>query len=259
MSEYSVTYYKNVNVASTELTVPEKLKGRYFSYLSNNSLPLFVQTPTLYVQSVEDHSVKLHCKKDGQFAQLFNQLDTFLVDYITERSRDFFRGSIFSKTKIQSSYIPSVDDEGNIVVHVNDPDKILIRDQRDVTKTFADLQPNSESISILNIEGVAFTKKTIRLILTLHQMKLYTKEKLTDWCIFNDSDSECEEFDVEEAEREAKAIEMAYEQTKQMNRARSNKDSLEESKEEDSTIDVASAKKVITSNITTNDDDKDLF
>lgn len=258
MSEQRVTYYKNAQVASTELTIPEKLKGRYFSYLSNKKVPLFIQTPTLQVESIGDDSIRLKVKKDGQFAQLLKQLDDFVIDYISDRTVQFFRGSLFSRNKIANSYIPTLDENGRLTVQVHNPNKLLIKDQRDIVRKFNDLTPGTDLIAILNIEGVALTKKTIRLILTLHQMKIYVKDLLADWCIFHDSDSEVDDddIDVEEAEKEANAIESAYASLCQVNEKPDTINSTHVS--QDVTCEMSN-KDTQKPSIPSNDDDKDLF
>lgn len=279
MSEQRVTYYKKAQVDSTELTIPEKLKGRYFSYLSSKQVPLFLQTPILLVDSIEGNSIKFLVKRDGQFAQLFKDLDNYVIDYISHRTVQFFRGSLFSRNKIASSFIPTLDEKGCLTVQVHNVDKVLIKDQRDIPRKFADLKPGTESISILNIEGVAFTKKTIRLILTLHQMKIYVKNLLTDWCIFHDSDSEIDDIDVEEAEKEANAIESAYASLqhdksgttdsnatnldKKDNEVLNKQEQQQEQEQQQKKSDLAEEALIVTTidkvAISSNDDDKDLF
>jgi len=215
MAPPSVTYYKNLTVQETELTVPEKVKGKYFSYLSNKQFPLYIQTPTLNAFPVDENTIRFKVKKDGQFEKLCGDLDQQIIDHISERSVQFFRGSLFSRNKIESSYLRTIDEDGYITVTV--PDNLLIKDQRDSSRGYDEIAPGTEAIAILHIEGVAFTKKTIRLSLSVAQLKIYVKEQLSTWCILHDSDSEVDEPDPEEAESLVKALESAREETIQSN------------------------------------------
>src|SRR3954465_10604741 len=99
MKSPSVTNYKNVNPTETELTITEKVKGKYFSYLSLKQGPLFLQTSTLQIKEANENSIQFQTKKDGQFSQLLKSLDTALITYISERSTQVFRGNLFSRNK----------------------------------------------------------------------------------------------------------------------------------------------------------------
>jgi hypothetical protein len=274
MSGSKVTYYKNVNVDSVDLTIPEKSKGRYFSYLSLDHSPLFLQTPTLNIGAIDDNMLKLSIKKDGYFSRLLKSLDEHIIDYIFQRSSHFFRGSVFSRNKIASSFIPTIDNENMMHVQVTNPSKIFIKDQRDTLKVYDDITTETDAISILNIEGVAFTKNTIRLVITMHQMKIYVKEQLESWCIFNDSDSDADEIDEEEAEKEAEAIESAYESMKSLTHKTtpspdvSNSNSNTENSNDPSMIvtgeispdtEIELNSENLQQSTVSNDDDKDLF
>jgi len=248
MKSPSVTYYKNAQPTDIELTVPEKVRGKYFSYLSSKQSPLFLQTPTLNIYPTDNNTIRLKTKPDGQFSQLLKGFDKFIIDYITERSVQFFRGYVFTKSKIESSYISSVDDEGFIEVHITNSDKLLIKDQRDRTCDYKDLSEGIEAIAILDFEGVSFTKRTIKLSLTLHQLKIYVKEELPDWSILNDSDSEGEEDpDPVDAEELARALELATEE-----KVLPEKVVIEQPTEEDK-----EHKEI--DKVPHNDDEKDLF
>lgn len=204
-----ITYYKNADISSIELTVPEKVKGRYFSYLSNKNGPMYIQTPTLNVVPVDEKTIRFKLKNEGQFEKLLNDFDQYVIDYISERTVQFFRGSHFSKGKIESSYVATTNNEGYFDVHVADVNNLIIKDQRDAVRKFEEIESGTEAIAILNVEGVSFTKKTIKLSLSLSQLKIYVKEQLVDWCILHDSDSEVEEEDPEEAAAVALALEAA--------------------------------------------------
>lgn len=232
----SITYYKNTNPKETELTVPEKIKGKYFSYLSNSRYPLYIQTPTLNAYPVDQNTIRFKLKKDGQFEKLLQEFDENIIDYISQRTVQFFRGCLFSKNKIASSFIKTVDEDGFITVNVPDVSKLLIKDQRDSVKTYDEIAEGTEAIAILNIEGVIFTKKTIKLSLSVQQLKVYVKEQLSTWCILHDSDSEVDDLDPEEAESLAQAIESARNES----------------------IDKVEIKPEVTVN-KDNDDEKDLF
>lgn len=256
----TVTYYKNVDPNQTDLTIPEKIKGRYFAYLSNGHVPLFIQTPTLTVQSIGKNSVRFAIKPEGRFETTLKTFDKVLIDYIAQRTVQFFRGFQFSKTKIESSYTPTVHSEGYIDVHIPDCEKLLIKDQRDCIRSIDDIVPGTEAIAILNVEGVAFTKRTITLSLTLHQLKIYVKDQLTDWCILHDSDSEVEGPDPEEAEELSRAFSMPVEKTiaiVDLNTEGKSSETVPEGKEskEETVSPVSSIEQIQPGN----DDEKDLF
>lgn len=209
MKTDKVTYYKNIDLLQNDLTIPEKLKGKYFSYLSNQHKPLFIQTPTVHVFPLDKNTIRIRVKKDGHFEQLLKSFDEHVIDFISQKSTQFFRGFLFTKNKITSSFIPTLDSEGYFDVHVANADKLLIKDQRQCIRKYDEILPGTEAIAILNIEGVAFTKKTIKLSLALNQLKMYVEEELNDWYISQD-DSDIDEDPVE-AEELAHALHAAHE------------------------------------------------
>jgi len=203
-----VIYYKQVDLDNVDITVPERTKNRYFSYISYHKNPFFVQTPTLKFLRRDDDTVHLAIKPDGHFSQFLGQLEDHLVEYIADNSTRFFRGLRFSKEKIRASIVPTITEQV-IQVDLAKYNKILVKDQRDVDQDLENVPTDTECVAILQVAGVTFTKKTIQFCLILHQLKIYVSESLTDWSILCDSDSDADEVDANDAEETVRALESA--------------------------------------------------
>lgn len=244
-----VVNYKNFKVEQTHVNVPEKTKGKYFSYVSKEKYPLLIQSPVLTIQKIENNDIHFLVKKNGSFSNIIQQFDDFCINYITDHTTEFFNGKKFSKAKILSSYQSSLqsftDDNDILIAHVTNPDQLIIRDQRNNSRSYDDLEPGNEIIAIFEFEGILFKKDSMRLSCTVKQMKVYISESLKNWCIEQDDD-EYVSSDIDFTNREdIKEIEAQIK-------------SLEEIAKETS-VEISSVDQQQDNETELNDDDKDLF
>jgi hypothetical protein len=205
-----VTNYKNLQVKDIEFTVPEKIKGKYVSYVVCNKFPLYVQTPTAIVHRVSEDTVQLQFKADSPFVKMIKDFDDHCATCFSRNSTKFFNGKVFSVNKIKNAYRTCLDDENCTLSVKVDPTAVIIRDQRDVQRSFDDISVGTEAIAVIDVEQISIGKSSIHPVLTLQQMKIYIKERLTNWCIQHESDSEDEAeptIDEKDVEQQIKALE----------------------------------------------------
>ncbi len=201
-----VISHKSLTTDRLKLTLPEKNKGRYISYLSNENAPLYVQTPVLTVAQVSDESISFVAGKSTPFIDNLCKLDTFIVDTVAKRTTDFFAGKRFSRDWIAGRYVSRMHDDGDSP-HVNvnfclpqQKEELLIKDQRGLDRTLAHLKPGMRCIVILHLPGVSFTKASIKADFVAVQMKIYVEDTIP-WSI-TDADSD-EEINAGSDEDEA--------------------------------------------------------
>lgn len=195
-----VTNYKSLVLDNITLSVPEKTKGKYMSYVSNNDHSLFLQTPVIFTKNKTDSSIQFEIKKNSVFYKNLSYLQSHLINYITLNTCEFFNGKNFSREKIESSFenIFSENDDTITLTCIVDEKFIQIRDQRNKEKSYSDIINDAECIAILNIFGVNFKSNKIFFIVKVEQIKIYIQEKLSTWSIERDSDAETEIGDSEE-------------------------------------------------------------
>lgn len=268
-----VINYKHLVVDKTSITRPEKSKGRYFSYISNSQNPMWVQTPSLTVVKITPTEIHFSLKKTSVFANTINTFDDFCVDYIASRTTEFFNGKRFSREKISSSYERTLvgneeDDYHVLIARVVDKDNLFIRDQRNIHRIYEDIKPGYETICILDWEGIAFNKSSMKVVCTVQQMKIYVNESLTNWSIEQDTDDEQEDdstlVDPEDIEAQVRSLEESSEEpvvtvSKDMKDTKDIKDIKDIPLDNLEEVKKNSSKKVIEPSFLLNDDDQDLF
>ena len=174
---------RSVDITQIGITVPEKSKSRYFSFISTLQMsqrgsPLFIQTPVITTR-LEDGVIQL---KSQQL--ILDAIDTHVIDYLAANSTAFFAGKRFSREKIASSFTAT---ESGVV-----NDSTIIKDQRENLLSISEVSQyeDCKMIAILHIEGIEFQKNCIKIAVTIPQLKVYTPEKLNVWAIYQDSDDE---------------------------------------------------------------------
>ena len=224
--------------------------------------PLYVQTPTMIVHHVSENSIQLKVKADSPFAKLLTDFDSHCADYFSTHSTKFFNGKIFSKEKILNAYsrLHNVQDD-YVILTLSLNDNALVKDQRDVSKNITDVQPGTEAIAVIDMENICIGKTNIKPVFTLQQMKIYVKERLTNWCISHEEDSDDEEepvIDEKDVEEQIKAMEALKEVTtiKQLEASTPTDSQIAENSDnsaEKSLVLVTAVENKV------NDDDKDFF
>lgn len=255
-----VINYKGFNSTDVKITLPEKNKGKYVSYIcrqststttENEGSPLLIQSPVLEVCKQDNNELRLLVKKSNSFNNVIKSWDDYCIDYITNHSTEFFNNKRFSRNKIQASYIPTMKEYSNeydiLEAYVKHPEQLIIRDQRNNLRQYNELQSGNEIIAIFEFEGIVFKKDSMKLLCSVKQIKVYVNEPLTDWYIEQDDDEPDSDFtnpeDIKEIEAQLKSVEelnIIYKN--QLTSNIQEKEDIEDKTETDN-----------------NDDDKDLF
>ncbi len=198
-----VTHHKSLSTEKLSLTIPEKSKGRYVSYLSQRgsspkiAAPLYVQTPVLTLSKVSEESLEFTTGSANPFVDNLHKLDGFVLDTVAKRTVEFFSGKRFSREWIASRYESRVQNattgsaSSAVTLNLSLPPQtkdLLIKDQRGADRTLADLKPGMKCISVVHFPGVSFTKASIRADFVTVQMKVYIEDTIP-WSIL-DNDSE---------------------------------------------------------------------
>ena len=200
-----ILHYKDIDAANdVELTVPEKIKGRHFSYASRKGQKgaVYVKSPTGTVESVYDDCLRIKFKEDSPINDFMRSWDERCKQVVFDNSERFFNGKRFSMQKIESSYVPTLTDS---VLCVKVRDDVVIRDQREAPRTLSELAPGQEIIMILNIDGLAYTATSISLIVNAEQIKVYIDDKLQDFLISQEDDETTEVQSTEQTVETAEA------------------------------------------------------
>lgn len=189
-----VVNYKNFDPEQLFINAPvEKQKGKYVSYISysDNISPLYIQTPTM---KLESNGNDFFTFSSDVFSKLLSDLDEKCVNVISVNSKQFFNDKVFSREKIEQSYVSSTFNENEFTVSL--ADDLKVKDQRERFRLLSDLEANQEVVAILHVKGLLYKKSSIQLFCSVEQLKVYVKDSLSCWCI-EESGDESEDVDSE--------------------------------------------------------------
>lgn len=193
-----IVNHRNLNVEDVSITVPEKIKGKYTSYISSNKKELYVQTPRLVFDKDGngkdgEKGKSFLVKIDNTFDSKMNALDEHCIDVIYKNSENFFNKKKFSKEKITASYVktlkPIDNKHSKLSVNINEKN-VLIKDQYEVERNLNDIVPGTECILILHIDKIVYSATSMHLSYTVPQIKMYVQESLKEWSILQDDEDD---------------------------------------------------------------------
>ena len=166
------------SVCDFELTIPEKINGRYISFISIHGNPLYVQTPFVKFISQDTEHLTISADNDS-INQLISELTEICVKIICQRSPEFFKGKCFNEDKIKSSFVSIINDDDKTLKFIKG-NNFIAHDQFDYAVN--DVHKDDNMIALIKVDNVTFTSGTMQLSLKIEQMKYYQEYKL-DWCV----------------------------------------------------------------------------
>ena len=164
--------------------------GSYFTKITNNQLPLYVQTPkcmTLkgFVKSGKKiHSDLIFNNNDEVFIQWLIDLESKCEDLLYQKSSDWFQSPL-ELDDIQNAFnsCVKIQKTGNYILRTNvkinsltqDP-LIRIYNESENILSMEDVIPDTNIIVILEIKGVKFTSKNFQLEAEMKQVMVLNKD-----------------------------------------------------------------------------------
>ena len=164
--------------------------GSYFTKITNDQYPLYVQTPkclTLkgFVKSGKKiHSDLVFNNNDDVFIQWLVDLESKCEDILYQKSSDWFQSPL-ELDDIQNAFNPCVKIQktGNYILRTNvkinslthDP-LIRIYNESENILSMDDVIPDTNIIVILEIKGVKFTSKNFQLEAEMKQVMVLNKD-----------------------------------------------------------------------------------
>lgn len=178
------------------LPIPEKTKKRYTSFLTygEQESPVYVQLNSLDVKNKDAGDLTL--KFDDGTRVLFANLENRCIDEIFLRSEEFFKGRVFPREKIESSFTHVSTDVGDsspefLKVNVN-WDTVKIRDQNSILRTVND--NFTSAIALIHLESIIYRPDSIALQFSAKQLQVFVPvSDLETWAIQDDTDTESDE------------------------------------------------------------------
>jgi hypothetical protein len=177
---------KQISLETNHLnfTIPEKRDSKYVSYISvdvdGKNEPLFLQTPIVKIQvTPELDSV---CLTSPVVSQKIKELEDFVKNHIADNTPRFFNGKKFSRQKIVDSF-----DTLNLE-NIPIGDDMTFQDQFENTLSKCDLDFSKtiDSVLLLYITGIEFTKKNFRMACVIKQAKIYMSNTKASLCVLLD-------------------------------------------------------------------------
>ncbi len=178
--------YENLHLAD-----PISIQGgSYFTKITNNQFPLYVQTPkcmTLkgFVKSGKKiHSDLIFNNNDDVFIQWLVDLESKCEDLLYQKSSDWFQSPL-ELDDIQNAFnsCVKIQKTGNYILRTNvkinsltqDP-LIRIYNESENILSMEDVIPDTNIIVILEIKGVKFTSKNFQLDAEMKQVMVLNKD-----------------------------------------------------------------------------------
>lgn len=189
----------NFNFKGLHLADPISIQGgQYFTKITNESAPLYIQTPKcLTKQGFAKTGKKIFTdlifnNHDEPFIQWLLDLESVCEDLIYQKSTEWFQNPL-ELDDIQSAFNSSVKIQktGNYILRSNvkinsltqDP-LIRIYNESENVLTMDDVIPQTNIIVILEVKGVKFTTRNFHLDIEMKQVMCLNKD-LFENCLIN--------------------------------------------------------------------------
>ena len=172
--------------------------GAYFTKLSNNGKPFYIQTPKcLTRQGVvrTDKKVYIDLMFDNtnrEFIQWLENLEIRCHELIFEKSNEWFakpqslddiESAFASPVRIYKSgkyYLVRLNIKLNTITNKT---SVRLYDEKQGEQTIYDITPETSIISIIEIHGIKFTSQSFQLEMELKQGMIMNPEELFDNCL----------------------------------------------------------------------------
>lgn len=187
------------NFAQLSLGNPASIQGgAYFTKIFNNDKPLYIQTPKSltkqgFVKNAKKYYVELMFDtNDEKFFHWLENLETQCQKLIFEKGESWFQNqldlpdieSAFATTirpyKSCKYYLLRVNIKMNYVT--NSP-VVKLYNENETSLNIEDVTPETNVISILEIQGIKFTSRNFQIEMELKQMMTLNTEIFLDNCL----------------------------------------------------------------------------
>jgi hypothetical protein len=184
----------------TKLTLahPSSIQGgAYFTKLLYNGAPLYIQTPKcLTKQSIVKSGKKFYCElmfdnNAEQIINWFENLENKFQQLLLEKNDKWFQNTL-DLNDIESAFtsIIRVYKSGkyylvrtNVKSNVENDPSIKIYNENEVSVGVGDLTPETNIISILEIQGIKFTTRNFQVDIECKQIMIINDEPIFDNCL----------------------------------------------------------------------------
>tara|TARA_B100001094_G_scaffold37020_2_gene31196 strand:+ start:1239 stop:2012 length:774 start_codon:yes stop_codon:yes gene_type:complete len=179
--------YDNIDMSKLSFSIPEKQSNIYYSNITYDNKPLFLQTSKLGILTkMAELNKKLPSieyeiiGENLDFYDLFMKLDDRLIKETYNRSKEWFNQSIPLENiedmykrvckPLKKNTNPSIRfrlpmEKGNIVSKIYNQNKEIIK--------IEDIKEKSEAILIIHIRGIKFMKQQYICDIYINQMKVF--------------------------------------------------------------------------------------
>lgn len=171
--------------------------GAYFTKLEFNNKPLYIQTfKSLTRQGFVKTGKKYYCdlmfdKNSETLIHWFENLEEKCHKLIYEKKDDWFQGNL-EESDIETAFNPliRVYKSGkyyllrtNVKNTKDDNPAVKIYNENEISLGINDVTPETEIISILDIQGIKFTSRNFQIEIDLKQVMVLDNEPIFDSCL----------------------------------------------------------------------------
>jgi len=185
--------------------------GAYFTKIEFNKKPLYIQTlKSLTRQGFVKTGKKYYCdlmfdKNSETLIHWFENLEEKCHKLIYEKKNDWFQGNL-EESDIETAFNPliRVYKSGkyyllrtNVKNTKDDIPAVKIYNEKEFSLGINDVTPETEIISILDIQGIKFTSRNFQIEIDLKQVMMLDNEPIFDNCLIKTNkkiDKPLEEF-----------------------------------------------------------------
>jgi len=225
----------NANFDFSQLTLshPSGIQGgAYFTKIECNKKPLYIQTPKgLIRQGFVKNGKKFHCdllfdKNAETFINWIENLEEKCQKLIFEKSENWFQGSLV-ESEVENAFTPliRVYKSGKFyLLRTNgrttqsDEPAVKIYNESEVPLSVKDIKPETNIISILEIQGIKFTTRNFQIEIELKQIMALDNDPIFDNCLIKGANKQIqkppvpiEQIQVQEPKQELKTKELIQE------------------------------------------------
>jgi hypothetical protein len=194
---------ESFDFSSISLGHPVSIQGgAYFTKLESNSKPLYIQTPkSLSKQGIVKSGKKFYCdlmftNENAQLINWFEKFEEKCQDLLFQKKEEWFQDSL-DKNDIENAF--------NSLIRIYKSGKyylirsnikqsnqtslpiINIYDENERQVSIEDIKPETEMISIIELQGIKFTSRNFQIEITLRQIMVLDGEPLFDNCLIKTS------------------------------------------------------------------------
>jgi hypothetical protein len=171
--------------------------GAYFTKIEFNKKPLYIQTSkSLTRQGFVKTGKKYYCdlmfdKNSESLIHWFENLEDKCHKLIYEKKDEWFQSNL-EENDIETAFNPLIRIyksgkyyllRTNVKNGKDDIPAVKIYNEKEITLKTTDITPETEIISILDIQGIKFTSRNFQIEIELKQMMVLDNEPIFDNCL----------------------------------------------------------------------------